>query len=961
MVHITHMANGINNMDIQQLFHGPNAGYLEDLYERFLADPNSVDEATRALFAAWSPDDASYESPTYTNGRPAAAAKPPTLSADVDKIVGLANLAKAIRQYGHMAAHLDPLGHYDPPGDRTLTPSAHNLTDDDLRRLPGHLVGGAVSEKIATAYDGIEALRQIYCQTIGYEYEHIYDAEERIWLREMAESRHFHPRNQPDFDLLGLLDRLTQVEAFEVFLQRVFPGKTRFSIEGLDTMVPILDEIIGDAAENGVYNVLIGMAHRGRLNVLAHVLEKPYAQILAEFKDPMRSDFVGNSRGWFGDVKYHEGARRYIRSKQTYNLEISMVPNPSHLEHVNPVTMGMARAAGTQANRPGPAYFDKAVSLPIIIHGDAAFPGQGVVAETLNMYGLRGYRCGGTIHIIANNQLGFTTNAWASRSTLYASDLAKGFRMPIVHVNADDPEACIEVARVAAAYRIKYQKDFVIDLIGYRRYGHNEGDEPRFTQPRMYHLVDNHPSVRNLLAQRLIKEGKTSGNFVSSRFEAQLKILQTALEKLKGATDLPSVEVKPSPPGAAKKTVTTYSADRLRELNEALLVLPESLTLNSRLERIRKRMETALDTLDERAIDWGHAETLAFATIIANGTPIRLTGEDVERGTFSHRHAVLKDANGGPHHIPLQSIPQARASFEVRNSPLSESAAVGFEYGYSIQAPDRLVLWEAQYGDFVNVAQSMIDEFVISGQAKWNQKSAMVMLLPHGFEGQGPDHSSARPERFLQLAAQTNMRIAYPTTAAQYFHLLRRQARLLADDPLPLIVMTPKSLLRHSEAMSSLQELAEGKWQPVIDDGTVAERREAVKRLVLCSGKVYVDIMTADSRPQEPEVAFARVEQLYPAPLMELKKVLARYPHLQEVVWMQEEPQNMGAWEFLRPHLITLLANQLPLGYIGRPRLATTSEGSSSWHKYNQDTLIKRAYDKKPVVTKKSFEFFCEI
>lgn len=951
-------------MDIYQLFHGPNAGYIEELYERFLADPSSVDEATGALFARWSPgllNTTPLQSIIPANGH-AAAASPAVVAEQVDRVVGLANLAKAIRQYGHLAAHLDPLGHYDPPGDKTLNAAAHDLSDADLKQLPGYLVGGPVGGQGGTAYDAIAALRQVYCQTIGYEYEHVYDVEERVWLREMAETHHFHPQNQPDFDRLGLLDRLTQVEAFEGFIHRVFPGKTRFSIEGLDTMVPILDEIIGDAAENGVYNVLIGMAHRGRLNVLAHVLEKPYAQILAEFKDPMRSEFIGDSRGWFGDVKYHEGARRYIRSKQTYNLEITMVPNPSHLEHVNPVAMGMARAAGTQANRPGPAFFNKTVSLPIIIHGDAAFPGQGVVAETLNMYALRGYRCGGTIHIIANNQLGFTTNAWASRSTLYASDLAKGFRMPIVHVNADDPEACIEVARVAAAYRFKYQKDFVIDLIGYRRYGHNEGDEPRFTQPRMYHLIDNHPTVRNLFAQKLIHEGKTSSNFVSSRFEAHTKMLQTALEKLQGAHDLPRVEVKPAPPGAAKKTVTTYSADGLRELHQALMQLPDGFIVNSRLQRIRKRMESALDTLDQKTIDWGHAETLAFATIVASGTPIRLTGEDVERGTFSHRHAVLKDADGGPHYIPLQSIPQAKASFEIRNSALSESAAVGFEYGYSIQAGDRLVLWEAQYGDFVNVAQSMIDEFMVSGQAKWNQKSGMVMLLPHGFEGQGPDHSSARPERFLQLAAfPPNMRIANPTTAAQYFHLLRRQARLLQEDPLPLIVMTPKSLLRHSEAMSSLQELAKGKWQPVIDDAAVIERREAIKRLVLCSGKVYVDLLTAEARPAEPEVALVRVEQLFPPPLDELRKVVAGYPNLQEVIWLQEEPQNMGAWEFLRPHLSQLLGDNLPLGYIGRPRLATTSEGSSSWHKYNQDTLVKRAYNKKPVVTKKSFEFFCEV
>ncbi|HQF71895.1 MAG TPA: 2-oxoglutarate dehydrogenase E1 component, partial [Promineifilum sp.] len=581
--------------------------------------------------------------------------------------------------------------------------------------------------------------------------------------------------------LLGLL---TRVEAFEHFVHRIFPGKTRFSIEGLDMMVPMLDVMLGEAAEAGIYTILIGMAHRGRLNVLAHVLNKPYAEILKEFRDTASEDHpVREYLGWTGDVKYHAGASRALANGNPVDLVVTMAPNPSHLEHVNPVIAGMARAAGSRADRPGKLFFDRHVVLPVVIHGDAAFPGQGVVAETLNLQRLRGYRVGGTIHVIANNQIGFTTSQWEGRSTLYASDLAKGFKVPIVHVNADDQEACIEVARLACAYRQTFATDFVIDLVGYRRYGHNEGDEPRFTQPQMYAAIDRQPTVRQKWAETLVGRGELAGDAAEQLLQARLDELNTIYQTLpdEPATAL-EPQLPPPPSGAARRAQTAYPADQLVALNDALLALPDGFQVNRKLARVLERRRDIFADPDAATVDWATAETLAFASILADGTPIRLTGEDVERGTFSHRYALLRDETSGAVYIPLQHIPQARAAFEVRNSPLSEAATIGFEYGYNIQAPERLVIWEAQYGDFINTAQAIVDEFVVSGRAKWEQTPSLVLLLPHGYEGQGPDHSTGRLERFLQLAAETNMRVANATTAAQYFHLLRRQAELLLTD-----------------------------------------------------------------------------------------------------------------------------------------------------------------------------------
>jgi 2-oxoglutarate dehydrogenase E1 component len=908
-------------------FQGVNAAYVAELYDRYRGDPASVDAATRAEFdAGLLPD--------------AAASLPPGVvdSADVAEVVGTVNLAECIRRYGHLAATLDPLGSA-AAGDPSLAEAFHGLSEGLLARLPASLVGGPIAASAGNAREAVEALRRIYCSTTGYDYSHVFVPEERDWLRHAAESGRFRPPAL-GIDDVELLDRLSQVEAFEQFLHRAFPGKTRFSVEGLDMLIPVLDIVLDGAAAAGGSDVLLGMAHRGRLNVLAHVLSKPYVQILAEFKDPVQGRAAFKiDLGWAGDVKYHAGAERNLKS-----LTVSMAPNPSHLEFVNPVVAGMARAAGTRVDGPGKVTFDPKRTLPILIHGDAAFPGQGVVAETLNLARLEGYSTGGTIHIIVNNQIGFTANSRDSYGTSYSSGLARGYKIPIIHVNADDPVACVEAARVASAYRATFFKDVIIDLIGYRRYGHNEGDEPSFTQPLLYAKVSGHPTVRRRWADTLIARGKVTADAAEVMFRRHFTVLEEALASLKPERDFVEPIPDPPPPGAARQVRTAVPLEQLEALNASLLSRPAGFQQHRKLDRARERRQAMLANADERTIDWASAEELAFASILADGIPIRLTGEDVERGTFSHRHAVFHDSVTGKRHIPLQTLPQATAAFEVRNSPLTECATVGFEFGYNVQEPGRLVVWEAQYGDFINGAQVIIDEFITSGRAKWGLTPSLVMLLPHGYEGQGPDHSSARPERFLESAADINLRLANCTTAAQYFHLLRRQALLLKTDPLPLFVLTPKSLLRHPMVASSPRELAEGRWQPTIDDAEARTRARDVRRLVLCSGKIYVDLVSSEARAATPAVAVGRIEQLYPFPADDVAGIMAGYPNLQEIVWVQEEPQNMGAWTFVRDELDAIAGGRLPVRYTGRPRSSSPSEGSSALHQIHQRIIADQAF-----------------
>jgi 2-oxoglutarate dehydrogenase E1 component len=912
-----------------QEFSGLNRGYVVEAFERYRQNPASVDPETRALFETWTPPADDEQ----------AALEPAAAGLSLQKIVGAVNLAESIRRYGHLAAQLDPLGGR-PPGDPSLLSETHGLTDQDLRALPASLVSGALVDPGRTALDAIEALRRIYCSTSGYDYAHVFVPAEREWLRQAAEAGRFRAPADP-INPTALLDRLSQVEAFERFLQRTFPGKTRFSIEGLDMLVPVLDEVIGEAAESGIRHILIGMAHRGRLNVMAHVLNKPYAQILAEFKEPVSRTFR-EDMAWTGDVKYHAGALRAIHGGEQLDLVVSMPPNPSHLEAIDPVVEGMARAAGTITDSGGAPRFDPARGVPILIHGDAAFPGQGVVAETLNLSRLPGYSTGGTIHVIANNQLGFTTVSEDSYSTSYASGLARGFKIPIVHVNADDPEACVEAARLAFAYRARFRRDFLIDLIGYRRYGHNEGDEPGFTQPLMYQKIAAQPSVREIWGRRLVERGVLDAASVEASAKQYLDELQAAYEKLQPEDFIEPTPEAP-PPGAAARVATGVPLDRLRELSASLNVFPPDFTIHRKLERVRERKGQFLDAPDERTVDWASAEELAYASILADGISIRLTGEDVERGTFSHRHAVFHDAVTGRVHVPLQTLPQARAAFEIHNSPLTENAVIGFEYGYNIQEPSRLVIWEAQYGDFINGAQVMIDEFIVSARGKWGLRPSLVLLLPHGLEGQGPDHASARPERFLQVAADINIRVANCTTAAQFFHLLRRQAALLTVDPLPLVVLTPKSLLRHPQVPSTPRELTEGRFLTVLHDHEAEARASDVRRVLFCSGKVYMDLIAAEQRTSRPDVAICRMEQLYPVPSVALRAALERFPNAEEIVWVQEEPENMGVWEFLRPALVDA-ADGRSVRRVARPRSASPAEGSASRHAMNQQALVEQAY-----------------
>jgi 2-oxoglutarate dehydrogenase E1 component len=923
-------------------FFGPNAGYVLDLYDRYLADPASVDPESRAFFSEFTPTLPATNGITKTVAAPAA-------TADVAKIVGAASLAIAIREYGHLSAKIDPLGSV-PPAPADLDPKSHGISEADLATLPATVVGGPAAAGAPNAAAAIAALREIYSGTIGFDFDHVHVAEERIWLTEAVESRRFFvPLEKPA--KRALLRRLTDVEAFEKFLHQTYLGQKRFSIEGNDILVPMLDEIVHKTAAHGTREIIVGMAHRGRLNVMTHVLGKPYAAIIEAFEGlkfhlPSPGDV---SSDWSGDVKYHQGAR-LLRGQDGTMVEVpmSLAPNPSHLEAVNPVVEGMVRALQDITDRPGAPDRDDAAGLAILIHGDAAFPGQGVVAETLNLSALPGYTVGGTIHIIANNQVGFTTDPSDARSTLYAGDLAKGFEIPVLHVNADDPEACLVAARMAIAYRETFGKDFLIDLVGYRRWGHNEGDEPTFTQPALYEKIGKHPTVRKVFADQLVAEGAVTAEEADAMLKSSLDQLAAIRRSVTDGTL--RTEDQHGSNGPRHEVETAIPADVLKSYHDAIHALPAGFAISPKLSRQWEKRASTLDTPDGK-IDWAHGETLAFAGIISDGTPVRLSGQDAERGTFSQRHLVLHDPKTGKTHTPLQTLPTAKASFAVYNSPLSEMACVGFEYGYSVQAPKRLVLWEAQFGDFANGAQIITDQFISAARSKWDALPSLVMLLPHGYEGQGPEHSSARLERFLQLAAQDNIRVANVTTAAQYFHLLRRQAGLLEIDPRPLIQMTPKSLLRNPLASSTIDEFVSGTFKPVLDDKTAAGREDQVTRLVLCSGKVAIDLESSPLRAEASRVAIARVEQLAPFQNTALRDVIARYPALTEVIWLQEEPKNMGAWTYMEPRLRELFGD-LPLTYIGRPERASPAEGYADLHQREQARIVSAAFADAPAARK---------
>jgi 2-oxoglutarate dehydrogenase E1 component len=683
------------------------------------------------------------------------------------------------------------------------------------------------------------------------------------------------------------------------------------------------------------------MAHRGRLNVLAHTVGRPIETIFAEFEGAKNAELAGLApEGGTGDVKYHHGAEGAYKTRSGKALTVTLSPNPSHLEFVGPVVDGRARAE--QTNRRGrEAHHDPTAAVPVIIHGDAAFAGQGVVSEMLNLGALRGYRTGGTIHLITNNQVGFTTDMIDSRSTRHASDLAKGFDVPIIHVNADDAEACLAAVRLAMAYRERFHEDVLIDLVGYRRHGHNEGDEPSYTQPLMYERIRDLPRVRERYAAQLIERGVLTADEAEQQYAAGYQRLVDIQQAFKASMTKPASQ-EPSQASDRSSGVdpeTALPPDVLTALNEQLLTWPEGFTVNPKLAKQLERRRAAMGS--EGGIDWGHAETLAMAGLLVEGVPIRLTGQDTERGTFSQRHLVLHDAVTGREYAPIQNLSGALVSLELHNSPLSELATLGFEYGYSAAAPETLVLWEAQFGDFVNGAQVIIDQFIVSGLSKWGLTTRLTLLLPHGYEGQGPEHSSARVERFLQLCAEGNIRVANPTTAAQYFHLLRRQAKRSRQRP--LVIMTPKSLLRLPQAMARLEDLSGGRWLPVIDDHMAANHRQQVRRVVLCSGKVYYDLVAAAAGADRSRFALTRLEQLYSFPTDEVRTMFAKYPNMAEVVWVQEEPRNMGAWNYVEPRLRAIISPALPLRYVGRPERASPAEGYPTAHAAEQKRIVEEA------------------
>jgi 2-oxoglutarate dehydrogenase E1 component len=919
-----------------EAFYGPNAGYVLELYERYLQNPASVDAASRAIFDNWSPIDLLKSEKVVAEQ---------ALSLEVSKIVAASALAHAIRSRGHLGARLDPLG-LEPLGDPALLTETHGISDEDLAQLPPEVVGGHSAEGALNALEAMEALRALYSGTISYEFDQVKSPLERGWLRDAVGLQLYRTPPNPTFRR-NILQRLTQVEIFERFLHQTYPGQKRFSLEGTDVLVPMLDEIIKAAIDRGTSEVIIGMAHRGRLNVLAHVLEKPYVAILSEFGHMKHEEGVPLTDsfgfGYTGDVKYHLGAEAILEDGATVDFKITLSPNPSHLEFVNPVVEGMTRASQERNDHVGILQLNVDHTLPILIHGDAAFPGEGVVAETLNLWNLKGYTVGGTLHIIVNNQLGFTTEPQDYRSTYFASDLAKGFEVPIIHVNADDPEAALMAVRIAHAYRNQFHKDILIDLVGYRRWGHNEGDEPAFTQPLMYEIIRTHSTVRELYARFLQEQGVISQEKIELMQQKAFEILEDA-KRDADASILPFEQEESDGLNGHNYELEqppAISARALKKFNEELLDWPRDFSLNPKLARLLQRRETSLGS--EGGIDWGHAEALVFASILADNIPIRLTGQDVERGTFSHRHAVLHDQHSGEIYIPLQHLSHVKASFSIYNSPLSESSVLGFEYGYSVHAANSLVLWEAQFGDFANVAQPVIDQFIASGRSKWRQQSALVLLLPHGYEGQGPDHSSARLERYLELAAFDNWRIANCSTAGQYFHLLRLQAHNLLKYPRPLVIMMPKSLLRHPLAAARVQDLEQDIFRQVLDDPSAQNHAGAIRRVVLCSGKIAIELLTHKLRDEAQDVAIVRVEMLYPFPQESLKKILKNYPGAYEIVWVQEEPLNMGAWSYMSPQLTKLLEPNVELNVISRPSRPSPATGFSDFFHFEQERIIEGA------------------
>ncbi len=844
----------------------------------------------------------------------------------LEKQMAVATLIRVYRVRGHLIADLDPLRWKEPHMAPELDPATYGLTIWDLDRE--FLTGGLGGKEKMTLSEILRVLRDAYCRTSGVEYMHIQDLDEQHWIQSMVES------NGHDLgleDQRHILERLNAAEAFEKFLGTKWLGQKRFGLEGVESLIPVLDAILELAADDHLDRVVMGMPHRGRLNVLANIVGKSYDQIFKEFEGTIDPDAVQGT----GDVKYHLGQSGKFQSRKGVRIGIELAANPSHLEAVDPVVVGMARAREDQINDPE-AYS----VLPVLMHGDAAFAGQGVVAETLNMSDIKGYRVGGTVHIVVNNQIGFTTNPEAARSGFYSTDVGKMVQAPIFHCNADDPEACVRVARLAYAYRQRFHKDVVIDLVGYRRYGHNEGDDPSYTQPLMYAKIDQRRSVRKLYTESLVKRGKLSLEECEQALDDFQKRLQQALEETRQSAPPAGLRaaVPPPPVGCLPPVSTGVDRAVLDRIYDTFAAWPAEFHIHPKLQR---QFETRDHMVrDDGEVDWATAEALAFGSLLLDGVDIRLAGQDSRRGTFSQRHAVLVDYENGSEWAPLAHLGPDQAKFWIYDSLLSEYAALGFEYGYSVANKDALVCWEAQFGDFVNGASTIIDQYLVAAEDKWGQTSGLVLLLPHGYEGQGPEHSSARIERFLTLCAEDDIQLANATTAGQYFHLLRRQMHRAIRKP--LIVFTPKSLLRARPTRSPIEALTEGSFREVLDDPGVASPAD-VRRIVLCSGKIGQEAIAERAKRSADGVAIVRVEQLYPWPHEQLAGVVACYPQAKELYWLQEEPANMGAWAFAQDRLAEPFSDTHRVLRVSRHESGSPATGSLTIHLQEQEALLDAA------------------
>ena len=926
-------ANGTDHAPQEPAFLNENAQFVETLYLQYLKAPESVDEEWREYFSHL----ANGASTTLTNG---ARGAEPISTADIERQARILELIRAYRERGHFQADLDPLGLSPKRSHPELEPSYYGFTEEDMNR---EFSVARLSGMPAVTLRGIlSTLREAYCGTLAVEFMHIQDSAPRRWIQERMEDK----RQRISFPVKvkrSILSKLYAAETFETFLHTKFVGHKRFSLEGAESTIPMMERLVEHAAEHGVEEIVIGMAHRGRLNVLVNLLGKSFEQVFSEFEGNVDPDSMMGS----GDVKYHLGFSADHLAQSGKKIHLTLTANPSHLETVNPVVEGRVRAKQDRLDDR-----ERSRVVPLLLHGNAAFAGQGVVSETLNLSQLRGYTTGGTIHIVVNNQIGFTTDSEDGFSGSYTTDIAKSIQAPVFHVNGDDPEAVARVAILAVDFRQTFKGDVVIDVVCYRRHGHNEGDEPSFTQPRMYRAIKDKRHAAWLYRERLLDQNELSGDEIKALEQSFRDRLQTALDTVKSQPLRPSSEAlggvwRGMTRAHEGQVDTRVKRELLDYIARRLSAVPENFTLNPKVEKLVQARTEAV--LHNGQIDWGLAEILAYGSLVCEGIPVRLSGQDSARGTFSHRHAVLVDYDTGLQYFPLSNLREGQAQFCVYNSPLSEYAVMGFDFGYSLDSPNALVIWEAQFGDFANGAQIIVDQYLTSSESKWQRMSGLVLLLPHGYEGQGPEHSSARMERYLQLCAEDNIQVANCTTPAQMFHLLRRQVK--RDFRKPLVVFTPKSLLRHKLAVSSVAELADGSFREILDETaapatTVPVELQKVKHLLLCSGKVYYDLMAEREKQQRHDAAVIRLEQLYPFPEQQLAEILARYSQANDIVWVQEEPRNMGAWTFILEHLSPLLHARQTLRYAGRQAQASPAVGFQKIHQQQQTQLLNQALQK---------------